>query len=200
MYYSQQEEDKILFERYLNYRNGFFIELGAMNGVTFSNTLFFEIELGWNGILIEPTSQYNELVINRPKCYNFNYAISEIDGEVDFLGNYALGGVLSTMNDEHRIGWGLDKESSYTVKSTPISKLIKDIQVTKVDLFSIDVEGGEYEVLNTFDWSIPVYIILIEISHNEVKNEMCRNLMSKNGFVFDMKIGVNEVWINQNNK
>jgi FkbM family methyltransferase len=200
MYCSQQQEDKILFEKYLDYRDGFFIELGAMNGVEFSNTLFFERELGWNGILIEPTPQYNQLVINRPNCHNFNYAVSETDGEVEFLGSHALGGVLSTMHDDHRLGWGLDKELSYTVKSKPISNLIKNIEIKKVDLFSIDVEGGEYEVLKTFDWSIPVYIILIEMAHDKIKNEMCRELMKSIGFTFDMEIGCNEVWINHLNR
>ena len=42
MFYSQSGEDQILYDKYLNYRDGFFIELGAMDGVCYSNTLFFE--------------------------------------------------------------------------------------------------------------------------------------------------------------
>lgn len=200
MFYSQQEEDKILYNKYLNYKNGFFIELGAMNGFTFSNTLFFERELNWNGVLIEPTSQFDDLIINRPNCHNFNYAITEIDGEIQFLGNYALGGVLSTMHDDHKMSWGLDKETPYIVKSKPIREIIKDIEISLVDLFSIDVEGGEYEVLKTFDWNIPVYIILIEMSHDKERNELCREFMLSKGFSYDMDIGINEVWVNSLNK
>jgi len=200
-YYSQQNEDQVLYNKYLNYRDGFFFELGAMDGITFSNTLFFENNLGWSGILIEPTSQFNSLVRNRPNCLNFNYAISETDGEVEFLGDYALGGILSSMHDDHRIGWKLDqKGTKYLVKSKPFTEILKNIEISKVDFFSIDVEGGEYEVLKTFDWEIPVYIILIEMSEGNPNNELCRDLMRMKGFTLDMYLGINEVWINHNFK
>lgn len=201
MYYSQQGEDRILHEKYLNYNDGFFIELGAMNGVTYSNTLFFERELNWKGVLIEPTpSQFTQLVINRPNCHNFNYAISEIPGEVEFLGDGALGGMTRTMHESHRKGWGLDNTSSpYMVKSIGISELLRHLNLKRVDFFSIDVEGGELDVLKTFDWTIEAYVILIEThSFDENKNELCREILRKNNFEFDMVIGCNEVWVNKN--
>lgn len=198
MYFSQQQEDRILFEKYLNYRNGVFIELGAMDGITFSNTFFFEKELGWTGVLIEPTDQFNQLKNNRPNCININCAISEINGHVEFIGDHALGGITKTMHENHRGGWKLDeKGGTYMVKSLPISEAISHANLSKVDLFSIDVEGGELEVLKTFNWNIPVYIILIEMSYDEHRNELCREIMRNNQFEFDMIIGINEVWINK---
>jgi len=133
MFYSQQGEDRILNEKYFNYRDGFFIELGAMNGVTYSNTKFFEDSLGWTGILIEPTIQFDSLKLNRSKCYNFNYAISSINGEVDFVGNHALGGIVSSMHDTHKVGWGLDKQQEYKVKSIPFYEITKNIDIKRVD-------------------------------------------------------------------
>ena len=200
MYYSQQNEDRVLHEKFLNYRNGFFIELGAMNGVTFSNTLFFEKNLGWNGVLIEPTNQYNDLIKYRPNCYNFNYAISDKEGELEFLGNHALGGLVESMTDIHRKAWNLDSYGlPYKVKSIPIYKLLENLNIDKVDFFSIDVEGGELEVLSTYDWKIPTYVILIEISKQDlVREEKCRILLREKGFEFDSIIGINEIWVNKN--
>lgn len=201
MFYSQQNEDKILFEKYLNYKNGFFIELGAMNGITYSNSLFFEKELSWNGVLIEPTNQFEQLKINRPNCFNYNYAVSETNGLVEFLGNDALGGITKTMHEKHKNGWKLEeKGKKYYVESKPINEIIKSLDIKKVDLFSIDVEGGEYEVLKTFNWDIPVYVILIEMGHDELRNNLCRDFMSGKKFVFDMVLGCNEVWVNHKNK
>lgn len=198
MFYSQQSEDKILYEKYLNYRDGFFIELGAMDGVTFSNSLFFENELNWRGILIEPTTQYNDLVKNRPNCINYNFAISTDEGQVEFLGNYALGGIIKTMSQKHRTIWNLDKNwSPILVKSIPIHKLISN-NIKKVDFFSIDVEGGEFEVLSTYNWEIDTYVILIEMADDNIKNDNCRKLLLDKGFNFDGNIGFNEVWINRN--
>ncbi len=198
MFYSQQQEDKILYEKYLNYKNGFFIELGAMDGVTYSNTLFFEKSLDWKGVLIEPTNQYNQLIKNRPNAHNFNYAVSTIEGNVEFLGNGALGGIKNSMAEQHMKGWKLDVQPSYIVPSKPISKILENIEIKKVDLFSIDVEGGEVEVLNSFDWNIPVYIVLIEMAKHDLnKDEECRVILKSKGFEFDSILGCNEVWINK---
>lgn len=202
MFYSQQGEDRYLFDKYLNYKDGFFIELGAMDGITYTNTLFFEQHLSWKGVLIEPTNQYQGLLRNRPNCYNFNFAISEIEGEVEFIGGGALGGMVHTMHDKHRKGWNLDQSHQIEkVKSMPINRVLQNVTIERVDLFSIDVEGGELEVLKTFDWSIPVYIVLIEMAkHDLEKDETCREILRQNGFELDGEIGCDEVWINKNNK
>ena len=195
--HSQQKEDEILYNKFLNYPSGFYIELGAMDGITYSNTKFFEETLGWKGILIEPTNQYHTLIRTRPNNFNFNYTVSEIEGDIDFLGSDALGGIVSSMHDDHKFGWGLNTLTPYKVKSKPFYEIIKDIDIKKVDLFSIDVEGGELGVLKTFDWNIPIYIVLIEMSGiDKLKDEECRRILKDQGFEMNMEIGVNEVWIN----
>lgn len=204
MFYSQSGEDKILYEKYLNYRDGFFIELGAMDGIMYSNTLFFESKLNWKGVLIEPTEQYQRLINNRPSCHNFNYAITKSEGFVNFVGNGAVGGVVDTMPDLHRTGNHIGN-NIYQVKSIPISHLLKDLNIQRVDLFSIDVEGGELQVLETFDWNIPVYIVLIEQSkYVPEKDEICRVFLRERGFELDTSLVINsgceEVWVNKNNK
>ena len=35
-------------------KDGFYIEAGAFDGELRSNSLFFELEKGWNGLLVEP--------------------------------------------------------------------------------------------------------------------------------------------------
>ena len=64
-YFSLNDLDKQL-EKYLDFDNGYFVELGANDGVNQSNTLFFEHFRGWTGVLIEPfNTNYKELVRNR---------------------------------------------------------------------------------------------------------------------------------------
>ena len=73
-FYGQKGEDKYFYETFFkDVINKNYIELGAMDGVNYSNTKFFEDELGWTGILIEPNKTlYNLLKQNRPnnKLYN----------------------------------------------------------------------------------------------------------------------------------
>jgi FkbM family methyltransferase len=198
IFYSQQNEDKLLYEKYLNYKNGFFIEVGAMNGISYSNTKFFEDELNWTGILIEPTNQFDQLIQNRPKCHNYNFAISKTDGEISFIGVGALSGAIDSMASSYIDIWKINSKNSYKVKSIPLHKITNELFIEKIDLLSIDVEGGELEVLNTIDWEIPIFIILIELDgHNKEKDEECRKILIINGFEFDTRIGLNDIWINR---
>lgn len=205
MFYSQEQEDYQLFRKYLNYRDGFFIELGAMDGICYSNSLFFEKYLGWKGILIEPSHLFFQLIENRPNTKNYKFVISQSEGMVDFIGAHSVGylsamaGKVDTLNEVNQSEFVKYNDQSVTkIESTPISKLLHG--VSKVDLFSIDVEGGEYEVLATFDWDIPVHVILLENGGKEEKREKCRNLLLEKGFRYDGMISINEVWVNPNFK
>ena len=74
----------------MNKRNGFFIELGANDGLKQSNTAFFEKEMGWNGILIEPSLEgYEKCKINRKNSICLNYACVSNDYPV-FPTNYEI--------------------------------------------------------------------------------------------------------------
>ena len=77
IFYSQLGEDLFIFKNFINkiVKDGIFIELGALDGIKYSNSKFFEDELGFTGILIEPTKNYQKLIINRPNCINLNIAI-----------------------------------------------------------------------------------------------------------------------------
>lgn len=196
-FYSQQYEDSVLFKKYLNYRNGYFIELGAMDGIVYSNTKFFEDHLGWTGLLIEPEkNQFKKLKENRPNCTSLEYAVSEVEGEVTFNsrnGGDSGGGIVETHIDKTIVA-----TDNYTVVSKPFYKIFEEIgKPKKVDLFIVDVEGGELAILKTFDWSVPVYIIVIETHESNKDNDDCRKILTTNGFELDMILGCNEVWINK---
>src|SRR5438309_1453970 len=80
-YYSQCKQDKFVNEHFFkNKKNGFFVDIGAHNGVTYSNTFFFEKELNWTGICIEPIPKiFNELKSNR-NCLCVQGCISDFNG------------------------------------------------------------------------------------------------------------------------
>ena len=65
-----QDVDDLIFKNKL--QNGFFIEAGATNGESGSNTLFFELERNWTGLLVEPLP-YNLAEKNR-KAHISQYA------------------------------------------------------------------------------------------------------------------------------
>ena len=77
MFYGQFKQDEYVYNTFFKNKKeqGFFLEIGASNGIHMSNCYFYEKELNWNGIAIEPRKDaYNELIKNR-KCICENVAL-----------------------------------------------------------------------------------------------------------------------------
>ena len=212
-YYSQHGEDKFVYDNFIckHRDDGVFLELGATDGFKFSNTKFFEAELGFSGILIEPLPDaFNHLIKNRPNCHNFNCAVSTKGGGVEILtrrthkndiGAWFISGLVDTMPGSFTDAWHKRwrKRKIISVPSRKLSEIFEEVGVEYIDYFSLDVEGGEYEVLKTMNWDIPVYVITIELDgHTIEKDENCRNLLrEKNYDFFGLVNEGNEVWYNK---
>lgn len=211
MYYSQCQEDKIIYEKYLRHitiENGTFLEMGAMDGIEYSNTLFFEEQLGWRGILIEPHAlNFSKLVNNRPKNKLYNHLVSNEKEDVEYM-NYrcsalsAVAGVKSTIPLENLKAYYQGKDDFQKnlkehelevrlVKPVTLTYIIKDSGISKIDFFSLDVEGHEFNVLLSFDWSIPVNIFLIENNHDLTE---LKKLMESKNYLFIENVAGNSLW------
>ena len=198
MYYGQQAEDKYIIENFfLNKKNGVFLELGAMDGIKFSNTYYLEKYMGWAGVLIEPTqSLFEKLKINRPNSKCYNYIISETRNNIEFsVYNDAL-----SMNRIKRYNYHNDANHIISYPTKYLSEILEDAKIKYIDFFSLDVEGAELEVLKTMNWDIPVHIILAEIKginiYSREKNNECKKLLKSKGFTYHSSTRTDEVWIN----
>ena len=128
----------------MNKRNGFFIELGANDGLKQSNTAFFEKEMGWNGILIEPSLEgYEKCKINRKNSICLNYACVSND----YKDNYVLG----DFHNNHLMGSvnGVRNNSKNLIKVNAITleKILDEHCNTDIDFLSLDTEGYELNIL-----------------------------------------------------
>ena len=157
--------------------------------------------MGFTGILIEPTKNFNKLIINRLNCKNYNYAILNIEGENIFIGDDATAGIIDNIPEFMYNRYHKNKSSKYKVQGIPISKIINQSNIDYIDVYFIDVEGAELMVLDTTDWSIPIYLIIIELHNTDIeKDNKCRKLLLKNGFKFYSSLCSNEIWVNKNYK
>ena len=104
---SQSKEDLFAVDHFFGSKKaGTFIELGALDGVTFSNTYLFEKCLNWNGILIEPSKRnFKQLMQNRPDQALLHAAICDSDSTVQFVENHAVGGILEYMAPSFIEAW-----------------------------------------------------------------------------------------------
>jgi len=103
--------------------DGFFIELGANDGLEQSNTAYFEFYRGWKGILIEPSlEKYKQCCTNRPNSIVKNYACVSNDYNDETIAGDFTGGLMSSVN-------GVRISSA---RSTPVvySQLVKVNAIT----------------------------------------------------------------------
>ncbi|KAK2150652.1 hypothetical protein LSH36_396g00021 [Paralvinella palmiformis] len=104
-YYSQFHEDEALFKNYFNdptICGGLYVEIGALDGITYSNTKFFEDNLNWTGVLIEGHPDNAEkLAKNRSRKRNViiqEAVCPEGQTYVNFSGAKAVGGISVAAN------------------------------------------------------------------------------------------------------
>lgn len=198
IFYGQQGEDVFIYNHFINRKrsDGVFVELGGMDGITYSNSKFFEDELGYTGVLIEPTQQYQRMVHYRPNCKNFNVAVNMEVGRAHIRGTHATAGLVETMHPDFEKYFHKNSES-YEVETMPLSMILEQAGIEYIDFLSIDVEGGEFVVLKTMNFEIPVYLIAIELDgYNEEKDQSCRDMLTNHGFVCKKRLAINEFWVN----
>ena len=168
MYYSQSNQDKWVNEFYNNKKDGFFVEVGAFDGIQTSNTYFFEKTLGWGGVCIEANPEIFKRLSQNRRSINLNYAISDHEGECFFSTD--------------RIS-----ENGYRVNCSRLDVLLKSVNCPRIiDYMSIDIEGHEYIALNNFNFS-DFQVNLMTVEHNlysegsKMKDEIY-HLLTDNGF------------------
>lgn len=177
MFYSQFSQDKYLEENvFKGFKNGIFVDVGAHDGISINNTLYFEKFNNWSGVNIEPIKKvFDRLVINRPTSININCAVCNKDGETDFFCNSGLTEMLSgiTNNYDSRHLERLQRENAQTGSTTEIIKIntkrletiCDENKITHIHYLSIDVEGGEFEVIKSINFN-KVFIDVIEFENN----------------------------------
>lgn len=174
--------------RLISKQSGFYLEVGANDGRSSSNTLRLEREFNWNGMLIEPVlHKYFEMKrIRDPRQNIFIYGacVSE-DFKSDNLKLYYSNlmtapdygeGEIFAMKGESFLS-DLEEVLPFWVPAITLSKVMHDHRITHIDFMSIDVEGGELGVLNGFPWeTVQVDLILIESTQDSIA---CRLLEDK---------------------
>ena len=163
VYHSQIGQDKWVNSILGNKQNGYFIELGACDGLYLSNTLFFERELGWNGICIEPNDVYFETLKGNRKCNISNELVSfQSNKMVDFSFCEAASGII-----DENVGPFTSKKHFVKKVTKTLEEVLNSVNApTVIDYLSLDVEGHEYSILSTFPFDKYKFRCMT-VEHNE---------------------------------
>jgi FkbM family methyltransferase len=200
MFFSEYGQDAFV-SGLIPKRNGVFVEFGALDGLLHSNSLYFEREHGWTGLLIEANPDlYWEIVINRPNSNCLNAAIYDRPGTVEFQkidgGLYGWSGIREAIEPEHwiRIAANVPKarQSIVEVPCMTLEHALDIHGITDIDYLSIDVEGAELKILSGFPFN-KYKIDVIGVEDN-FGNPVLDDLLTSNGFKFLQKVGPDRMY------
>jgi hypothetical protein len=149
-FHSQWGQDEFVFNVLKGKKKGFFVDIGAYDGVTISNTYFFEKYLEWDGICVEPNPSTFETLISNRKCQCIRKGIAPYNREVELL----LNGWSSAIDDNFTSSEILKEgHNSVIIEAVTINDLFLTHSVPRIfDYLSIDIEGGEMEVIKTLNF------------------------------------------------
>ena len=171
-YYSQLDQEKWVLETLGFKRDGYFVEIGAHDGVELSNTFTLEESFGWNGICVEPNpDSFEKLQQNRscnldssPVFSLSNITLPFYTHEADpMLSGVALTGQVVDHDNDDQI-----MQAQHQLKTITLNDLLDKHGAPKtIDYISIDVEGVELHVISGFDFSYDVRCWTIELHDRE---------------------------------
>lgn len=211
-FYGQMGQDKFLETAvFQGLEGGIFVDVGAHDGESLSNTYFFEKERGWKGICVEPIpSVFEKLKTLRTKSVCYEVAIDSDEADKTFLvgkGYPEMFSVLSNhldprhytriQNETRDKGGHLE---SIQVKTKRLDSLLKEQGISHVNYLSIDVEGAEFGVLESIDFSTTTFdVIEVECNYPEL-NLKYDVFLNEKGFIRLLNLDWDILYIHKESK
>jgi len=189
-HYSQSGEVKWLLENVKFPKHGYFVDIGANDGVTDSNSYYFEKELGWDGVCVEPDPRVFTALRKNRKCECLFFAVGPHPSARFYLSELpAWSGTTQPVG----------KYTDTFVAMQRLDKIVGRVKVP-IDVLSIDTEGTEVGVLQTLDlnkWLVRT--IIVEWNSQSRMNgnyeQEIRDYMVKQPYDCAAKIGANLIYV-----
>ncbi len=190
-FYSQIGQDRYLLDSFFRgKRSGVFLDIGAYDGQTFSNSLFFEETMGWSGLCVEPLPSAFAKLRERRKALCENVALADFEGTADFLDCDAgedgqmLSGLPCHFDPRHiqRVRHLATRKDAIRVPVTKLGGLLEKHALRHIDFCSLDTEGSEIPILNDLDLErFHISVFTIEDNYN---GSALPELMERKGYDF----------------
>ena len=185
-YFSHIGQDRWVAEVFNLKKNGYFLDFGAFDGITISNTYWLEKTLMWNGICVEPNPTFYPELCKLRTSTTVNSALwPESRQKIEFCDAHGLSSFKiyqkCDSNSDVRINATL---AIITVDTINPTELLDRFNAPKlIEYLNLDVEGCEYEVLssiNLFEYKIA--LMTIEHNHDEEKKNKIRKYLHEYGY------------------
>lgn len=185
--HSQLGQDLEVLKFYNNKPSGFFVEIGASDGIALSNTFLLENNFGWRGICVEPIpAKFGLLCKNRPNSMCYQEAVYNETGKQVVFDICNQADMLSGISDSidcHKTIVNQNK-TQIIVNTISLTDLLdKSNSPTFIEYLSLDTEGSELEILKSVDFKKYTFG-LIDVEHNyvEPRRSHIKELLTSNGY------------------
>jgi FkbM family methyltransferase len=191
-YRSQWGQDRFIAENILDFRDGTFLEVGALDGAFLSNTWFFEKGLGWSGILVEMQPHFFPAIErSRPNSRCFNCALGDRPesllyfdaGDRSSLLRYIDHASVRQIESHYR---SIEPKPNFAIRWVdvrPLMDVAAEAGVSHIDYFSLDVEGAERVILESIDLD-RLTVDLFTIEDNARQWAAHRSWLEPRGYAF----------------
>ncbi len=208
---SQFGQDKYLFETFLNHKDGFFVDVGAHDGVYLSNTFCFEDKLGWSGICVEPSKESSRrLVLGRKNSKVFNCCASPLELENQLvryrehtrleISHTIFEDLYESPNYAKELEMEDNKYWDRLKKCKSLGSILNESNINKkIDYISIDTNGSEFLIIKDFPfekWNVEVFTIANDAYLGGLKEEnrnKTKSLMESNGYILKRSFYLKEL-------
>jgi len=181
---------------------GVFVEVGAHDGIHFSNTYFLETVRGWTGLCVEPNPAFTETLRENRKCAVATVAVGSEAGLVDFSsvkGPSGLSGVSAHFNRRHQKRINKEVRASFgridrvPVPQKTLQSVLDEHQISRIDVLTVDTEGSELRVLEGIDFG-RTCISMIFVERNYSSQGVVR-LLKRVGFLRVLALGFDDLYL-----
>ncbi len=194
--YSQFKQDLNVLKFYNNKTNLYFLDIGANDGKTFSNTYLLEKNYDWKGICSEPLPKaFDKLTKCRDVICDQNAVFSESNLKLFFSCSNIISGITDFI-DCHT---SVKEKKQIEVNTITLNDLLKKYDAPKIiHYLSLDTEGTELEILKAVDFSQYMFLC-INLEHNNIepKRTEIRNLLENNGYLYVGENNVDDDYIHE---
>lgn len=193
---SQGLEEWVIRDFFHDRRGGVFVDVGAADYKTFSNTWYLERELGWSGIAIDALAEYREgYERHRPRTKFFNLFVSD-GSSANATLFFGKDKWVSSMDRAFTEKWGT-VEGAVDVATVTLDALLDSQHISSFDFLSMDIELAEPKALAGFDIRRFTPALVCVEAHPEVLQEILE-YFARNGYVLAAKYlrvdGMKNIW------
>lgn len=206
---SYQGQDRFVLETLGFREGGFFLDSGASDGFRGSNSWLLENAYGWSGICVEPNDQLFARLVSHRRARCIHACLFDRKGDVEFLeAGGVYGGIVQTYDPQHlaftrrvieeRHGTATENLAPVRKSAIPLGELLETERAPSIiDYWSLDTEGSELRILESFPWDrYRVRVLTVEHNCAPVRVDL-HDLLTRRGMVRVRDLGIDDGYVHR---